>query len=316
LPSGLNNFATGSPLTSVTHQYKTSGNYNVMLIIQSKDGCIDTASQTLLSSVIHNQPHPDYTVNTTSKDTPRVCLGTPITFKDASANATKSYWIWGDEGLTTYLGNNPPAHLFSPAGTYYGIHFIDDNFNCRSDTVEFLTIIDAYPVLADGEKYILSGSSAMLTPSITGAASVLWTPVVPAGLTNDYLDFNDVETPVCTPLDSVVYRIDAKSEGGCAAIPAYYKVKLFYQPDIPNVFSPNGDGINDDWNIAYLQYFTGATVQVFTRSGQLVFNSLGYSKPWKGNDVSGSPLPVGVYYYIIKTGYGLPPRTGSVTILR
>jgi hypothetical protein len=129
LASGLNNFATGSPLTAASHQYTTSGNYNIVLRIRSKDGCIDSSSQTLLATAIHNQPKADYTVNTTNKDTPTVCLGTPITFKDASIGTTKSYWIWGDEGLTTYLGNTPPPHLFSPAGSYYGIHFIKLVYN-------------------------------------------------------------------------------------------------------------------------------------------------------------------------------------------
>jgi hypothetical protein len=314
--TGFNNYATGKPLTVATHTYTASGNYGVVLRIMSKDYCIDSSVQTLAASAIHNQPHADYIVNTTNKDTPTVCLGTPITFKDASIGTTKSYWIWGDEGLTTYLGSTPPPHLFSPSGSYYGIHFIDNGFGCRSDTADFLTIIDSFPVINGGEKYILQGSSALLTPYISGAASVLWTPIIPSGLINDYLDYNDIETPLCSPLDSVVYRIDAKSVSGCTAPPAYFAVKLFSEPNIPNVFSPNGDGINDTWDITALQYFVGSTVQVFNRGGQLVFNSLGYSRPWKGTDVSGSPLPVGVYYYIIKPGFGLQPRSGSVTILR
>ncbi|MFY7964345.1 MAG: PKD domain-containing protein [Chitinophagaceae bacterium] len=314
--SGINNFANGNPLTTVSHTYSTSANYKVLLVITSKDGCIDSSSQTLLANAIHNQPTANYTVNTINKDTPRVCLGTPITFKDASIGTVKSYWIWGDEGLTTYLGSTPPPHLFSPAGTYYGVHFIDDIHGCRSDTADFLTVIDSFPVTIGGEKYILKGSSAMLTPYISGATSIQWTPIVPAGLLDDYLDYNDVENPICTPLDSVVYRIDAKGDGDCAAPSVYFTVKIFNEPNIPNVFSPNGDGVNDTWDITSLQYFTGATVEVYTRYGQLVFNSLGYSKAWKGTDLGGNPLPVGVYYYVIKPGSGLQARSGTITILR
>jgi PKD repeat protein len=108
--TGFNNYATGKPLTVATHTYAASGNYGVVLRIMSKDYCIDSSVQTLAASAIHNQPHADYIVNTTNKDTPTVCLGTPITFKDASIGTTKSYWIWGDEGLTTYLGSTPPPH--------------------------------------------------------------------------------------------------------------------------------------------------------------------------------------------------------------
>jgi len=316
ITSGVNNIAIGNPLTITSHIFSSSNDYKIKLTVRSADGCIDSSTQTLLASAIHNKPHADYIVNTINKDTPTVCLGTTITFKDASVGTVKSYWIWGDEGLTTYLGNTPPPHLFSLAGSYYGIHFIDNNFGCRSDTADFLTIIDSFPVIVGGEKYIQTGTSAYLTPYISGAATVLWTPVVPAGLVNNYLDYNDVESPFCTPLDSVIYRIDAKSQGGCAAPPVYYAVKLFSEPNIPNVFSPNGDGINDSWDITSLQYFNGATVQVFNRWGQLVFNSLGYSKPWKGTDVAGKPLPEGVYYYIIKLNGRAQPKSGSITILR
>ena len=74
--------------------------------------------------------------------------------------------------------------------------------------------------------------------------------------------------------------------------------------------------MNDHWDISSLQYYPGANVQVFNRYGQVVLNRFGYIKPWDGNDVNGKPLPVGVYYYIIKPGSGLSMMTGSVTILR
>jgi gliding motility-associated-like protein len=68
---------------------------------------------------------------------------------------------------------------------------------------------------------------------------------------------------------------------------------------IPNAFSPNGDGINDTWQIKLLNSFLNAKVQVFNRQGQLVFNTKGYSKPWDGTS-NGKPLPIGTYYYVIE----------------
>lgn len=84
---------------------------------------------------------------------------------------------------------------------------------------------------------------------------------------------------------------------------------------IPNTFTPNGDGINDFWDIALLSYFPRCIVSVYTRNGGLVFQSKGYAKPWDGT-YHGSALPNGTYYYVIDPQEGMKQLSGSVTILR
>jgi len=84
---------------------------------------------------------------------------------------------------------------------------------------------------------------------------------------------------------------------------------------IPNVFSPNGDGINDSWRIKYLDNFPNAIVDVYNRYGQLVFHSIGYSKNWDGK-YNGKDVPVGTYYYLIVTAPSTEPLSGSISILR
>jgi gliding motility-associated-like protein len=83
----------------------------------------------------------------------------------------------------------------------------------------------------------------------------------------------------------------------------------------PNAFSPNGDGINDKWEIKYLNDYPECTVEIFTRTGQMIFQSYGYATPWDGT-YHGSALPIGTYYYIIQPGRGRATMSGSVTILR
>ena len=90
---------------------------------------------------------------------------------------------------------------------------------------------------------------------------------------------------------------------------------MFQNPRIPNVFSPNSDGINDVWAIQNLNTYPDATVAIFNRYGQTVFSSIGYLIPWDGK-YNGGDLPVGTYYYIIDTKKGRTPVSGSVTILR
>ena len=84
---------------------------------------------------------------------------------------------------------------------------------------------------------------------------------------------------------------------------------------IPNTFTPNGDGINDTWEIKYLENFQKCTVNVFNRYGQKVFSSVGYPKAWDGK-YNGSNLPSGAYYYIIDLKNGTGVASGSVMIIR
>jgi gliding motility-associated-like protein len=84
---------------------------------------------------------------------------------------------------------------------------------------------------------------------------------------------------------------------------------------IPNTFTPNGDGINDLWNITALQGYPTCTVNIYNRYGALVYNSIGYPKPWDGS-YNGGTLPVGTYYYVIDLKNGKKKLAGPITILR
>lgn len=83
---------------------------------------------------------------------------------------------------------------------------------------------------------------------------------------------------------------------------------------VPNTFTPNGDGVNDTWNIKYLDAYSDCTVMVFTRYGQKVYSSVGYAIAWDGT-YSGKILPTGTYYYIIDLKNNSPLLSGFVTII-
>ncbi|MBL0133365.1 MAG: gliding motility-associated C-terminal domain-containing protein [Chitinophagaceae bacterium] len=90
------------------------------------------------------------------------------------------------------------------------------------------------------------------------------------------------------------------------------------QLDIPNAFSPNGDGINDLFHIRVTGYFKLDGYKLFNRWGQLIFETKDITRDWDGR-YNGNPLPVGSYYWVIEgidvKGEKLR-RTGSVTLLR
>tara|TARA_R110002073_G_scaffold326975_1_gene507298 strand:- start:158 stop:5872 length:5715 start_codon:yes stop_codon:yes gene_type:complete len=85
-------------------------------------------------------------------------------------------------------------------------------------------------------------------------------------------------------------------------------------------FSPNGDGINDGWFVENITAYPNSLVQVFNRSGKLVFKKKGYQNDWQGdsNQISSSgtgvKLPVGPYLFIIDLGDGSQPTRGWIYI--
>jgi gliding motility-associated-like protein len=90
--------------------------------------------------------------------------------------------------------------------------------------------------------------------------------------------------------------------------------------NIPNAFSPNGDGVNDTWVINGLNKYTSVTVSVFNRWGNRVFyDNSGYKEPFDGT-INGVSLATGTYYAILELK-GSPDNTDqnvtrSLTIVR
>ena len=68
---------------------------------------------------------------------------------------------------------------------------------------------------------------------------------------------------------------------------------------IPNAFSPNGDGLNDTWEIFSAIGNIDIIVEIYNRWGEIIFYSKGYSEPWNGT-YKGSPVPEGTYAYIVR----------------
>ena len=85
-------------------------------------------------------------------------------------------------------------------------------------------------------------------------------------------------------------------------------------------FSPNGDGVNDGWVIDGITAYPNSLVQVFNRSGKLVFKKKGYQNDWTGisnqiaSNGTGTRLPVGPYLFIIDLGNGTQPTRGWIYI--
>jgi gliding motility-associated-like protein len=91
------------------------------------------------------------------------------------------------------------------------------------------------------------------------------------------------------------------------------------EPIIPNAFSPNADGINDEFKPYIKCISTFFQIQVFNRGGQVVFVTNDVGKYWDGT-FKNKNAPMGTYYYILKirgvSDAEVKIRSGSVVLLR
>lgn len=130
------------------------------------------------------------------------------------------------------------------------------------------------------------------------------------------------DNPVFTAnglLNNDVVTCSVTTYGKCIATPYVVSNALtmiiFVPVEIVNAFTPNGDGINDTWEIPSLQAYPACSVNIFTRYGALVYKSTGYVKAWDGT-YAAKQVPAGTYYYIIDLKNGKDKISGAVTVLR
>ncbi len=91
-----------------------------------------------------------------------------------------------------------------------------------------------------------------------------------------------------------------------------------------NSFTPDGDGVNDQWVIEDIESFPDNTVRLFNRWGNLIYEERGYNnqdRAWNAERTNGvgfgsDRVPDGTYFYVIDLGDGSRPRSGFVVIKR
>ncbi|MFN5920383.1 MAG: gliding motility-associated C-terminal domain-containing protein, partial [Bacteroidota bacterium] len=137
------------------------------------------------------------------------------------------------------------------------------------------------------------------TPTITLSSDAgnrfVWSPI-------DFLSAANLQTVVASPQAAMQYKLTAYNTTGCEATDsvAIDDKRIEIKLSIPNVFTPNGDNLNDDFGIDPADDVAEMQLELFNRWGGKVFESNNPQNRWRGYADNGNESSTGVYYFIAK----------------
>ena len=317
---------TTPPQTTSTATNLAAGTY--ILSVTDANGCPDAATVTLNEPnlIIPNITLSEYSTSLSSITHEISCFG----LYDGWAVSHPTGGYPGSQGYSFVWVNNPNNDLKSlqdsafnlPALYSYTVTVTDMN-NCSQSATT--SIFDQpVPFVAD-----------VTTTNYAGATHAPFAVnFIDNTISTDPFDFNwtwedDFEFfPIGTiSMDhdfirnnigsNQVYVVLTNTTTGCTDT-VFFDIDVQGIPDINNVFTPNSDGINDEYSFGEYA-MAEVVVNIYNRWGQLVYIWEGMDKAWRGVDTNGENVPEGVYFYVLQSdgedGHYYEEK-GTITLLR
>ncbi|TCJ13780.1 PKD domain-containing protein [Flaviaesturariibacter flavus] len=195
-----------------------------------------------------------------------------------------------------------------------------DSVGCRRDTA--FTTIRVYPVpqINAGPDLTLAAGDTVRFRSTSSPDILTWRWVPTLGL-----NCNDCPQPVLRAVQSQLYRVLVRNEGGCTAFDDLQVTVTCGGGNVfmPNTFSPNGDGMNDKLYPRGTGIQSIKSLRIFNRWGQVVYERLNLkaNNPLDGWDgtIKGVKAPSDVYVYTLEVlcvNNEVVPIKGDVTLIQ
>ncbi len=269
------------------------------ITIQEEDGCA------YFEEIIITEP-PLLTLDTilTGNIT---CFGGNDGIVELDPNGGVLPYLFSFDGVTWQTDSNFTT-MYAGVYTFY----VKDAYGC---TVTFSTVVldQPAPIIVDAgpNQTVPYGSSVILeaTSPSDPITSIVWTPT-------DWLSCTDCMQPTASPTFNTTYYITITDANGCTATDSVI-VWVDIDFNVPNAFTPNGDGLNDLFNIQ-TDLLISYSITIYNRWGSVIFASNDVRIGWDGN-FQGKPQEIGVYIYEIKSVSTLNTpisKSGTVTLLR
>ncbi|MPM20239.1 hypothetical protein SDC9_66668 [bioreactor metagenome] len=233
-----------------------------------------------------------------------VCENSVALFEITASGTTPVSYQWqvsSDAGLTwNNVSSAQNAALtflpsFSMSGNLYRCIVANA---CGADTSDFafLTVYDAPGVFAGNDTLIEPGSVASLYADAFGGQypyTYSWLPV--SDLSNP-----DSSVTIASPVVTTSYTVFVTGANGCIGSDVVVvNVNSTADLIIPNVFTPNNDNINDQFEIV-AEGVQQLKVTIFNRWGKQIVSFDGMTSSWDGKTSSGEMSADGTYFYIVE----------------
>jgi gliding motility-associated-like protein len=242
-----------------------------------------------------------------------VCAGNSVTIP--ASGAVIYNWINNTVGLNdTHIANPTAKPGITTTYTVTG----SDAHQCFTDTAEVTVRVLPLPVVDAGiDQEVQAGTPVNLAPTFSpDVVQWTWTPAA-------YLNCSNCPNPISTPLAQTKYVLTVKNGVGCTAKDSL-TIRMICDEArvaVPNAFTPNGDGHNDEFIIKGISVVKH--LLIFNRWGQKVFERSNFiaadrNACWNGT-LNGYPASEGTYVYFIEMecpGGGVFTRKGSFVLVR
>ncbi len=178
-----------------------------------------------------------------------------------------------------------------------------------SASVETTIHVIQLPVSLIQSDYLIASGDVIFINGPTGYENYSWSPPTSITLSN-------TQGTTFYGTESSSYVLTSSHSAGCMRTDTFNVVVL--NPNVPNGFSPNNDGINDTFYISDLEKYQGKLI-IWNRWGDLVLEAENYLNNWDGTCWSSKclgngPLPEGTYFYQLEIEQ--LTFTGFTTIMR
>ncbi len=303
---------SSSTLSNPKNIYTQAGKYKVTLTVTNVGGCTNTTS--IDSLVVVPGPIGDFSF------TPTIgCNPLKVQFVARSNNSDTYTWDFRDGVVQTTSSKNI-EHIYTRQLALNPILLLGNTLPngkpCQLQAANLTGVVTVKTIIGvnitpgiinaeEGEIYFFNP----IVTNLIGKPSYSWQP-------SEGLTCNTCEKPGAKPSQTTTYYLTVKDSNGCVgqdSVIVLFSACVDADPiRIPNVFTPNGDGVNDEFKIEGDCYRKDYSLTIYNRWGNLLFSSVDYNETWDGRSKAGSFVSEGIYFYILKRGGKITKGTFNV----
>ena len=243
------------------------------------------------------------------------CTPLSVDFNAGASNQNIIYtWDFGDGATSTGFS---VKHTYRQAGNFHPTLTISNIESSKSNiTLSSSILVKESPNARMSWTAEENSNTYTFRSNSLNATSYEW------DLNNQLMSYNDHFSKDFYKNDSYSIKLIAKNSNGCAdTISENVLIQVAIKLNMPNAFTPDGDGINDEFGpVADDLYNVDYHMVIYDKSGSLVFETNNPAKKWDGinirtNKIATTTTDVFVWKIVIKDQSGTHTSTGSVMLL-